>query len=373
MADIGFPAGSRLIYVIGQLSMGGSERQLWYLLNNMDRDRYRPAVVVWSGSPKEHYAQLLGDLKVPLCFLPREWSAFSKLRHLRRIVLTGCPEVVHSFSFHLNFTSWWAARRSNAIAIGSIRNDYEADLRNSGEWRSRISRRWPGKIISNSKNATSCAAQDRSFWHPPMVSYVPNGVDTQAIGYVEPQSGHPTVVILGIGRLHAQKRWDVLIRSLALMDRSTQVPWLCRIYGEGSIRAELEAITNVLGLAARITFEGVCSDVAAVLGSAHVLALTSDYEGTPNVVLEAMACGRPIVATAVGDVGELVEDKVSGFLVKPGDVESVAKCLLMLVEDSDMRVRMGVQARQRVSAGFGLESLVENIIRAYEQCGWAGR
>lgn len=367
-----FQDSRRILYVIGQLGAGGSERQLWYLLRTMDRERYRPAVAVWGGSPEDNYASLLGAIGVPVHYLSPGQSAYTKLRELRKLVYACQPEVAHSYSFYTNFCAGWAARGSNAVVIGSLRNDYRAECLDVGIWRARLCSHWPGVIVANSRSAAAACGQDNSFWRPRRMLHVANGIDMETFPVNEPPPTAP-LVIVGIGRLYPQKRWDILLKALAHLTRVTACPWQCRIFGDGALRDELVAMADRLGLGPKVQFPGFCRDVAGALASAHVLALTSDYEGTPNVVLEAMACGRPVVASAVGAVPEIVEDNVSGFVTPPGDAIAVADRLRIIAEDPTLRVRMGIAARARVSTSYSLETLVNNTFLAYEECGWTGR
>ena len=114
----------RLLYLVGQLGAGGSERQLYYLLQTMDRERYAPVVFVWNHKEMEPYGPRIRALGIPLHSFPGDLSRSSKLRAFRRFVLTHKPEVVHSYSFHTNFAVWSATFGSKMLPIGSIRNNF---------------------------------------------------------------------------------------------------------------------------------------------------------------------------------------------------------------------------------------------------------
>ena len=117
------PDGCRLLYVIGQLGLGGAERQLYYLLANLDRFRYRPCLVVWNYDSHEKYYRDINALKVPIYGLPTGRSPIAKLRALRKLARVLVPEVLHSYVFFTNFAVYYAARGVGALAIGSLRSD----------------------------------------------------------------------------------------------------------------------------------------------------------------------------------------------------------------------------------------------------------
>src|SRR6478672_2958041 len=140
----------RLLYLVGQLRLGGLERQLYYLLANLDRARYQPAVVVWNLNPCEKYYGDIEALKIPIAGFPPEWSPLHKLRALRTLIRQLEPEVIHSFSFHTNFAACYAALGRPALAIGSLRGDFLSARNDGGSVRGALNARWPGYIISNS-------------------------------------------------------------------------------------------------------------------------------------------------------------------------------------------------------------------------------
>src|SRR5262245_3735762 len=140
----------RLLYLIGQLRTGGFERQLFYLLHAMDRERYRPAVAVWSYHESDTYVPQIRNLGVPLYLFPRTVSGSAKLAKFRRLVGSLVPEIVHSYSFHTNFAAWSATLGLETIPIGSIRNNFLIERRDSGRILGPLSARWPGAQICNS-------------------------------------------------------------------------------------------------------------------------------------------------------------------------------------------------------------------------------
>ena len=140
----------RILYLVGQLGAGGLERQLYFLLQGMDREHYQPAVAVWNFSEVDAYVPRVRALGVPLYSLPRPLLPSSKLRNFRRLVKELTPEVVHSYSFYTNIAAWWATLGTDSIAVGAVRSDFVDDKASSGFFLGRLSARWPSKQIYNS-------------------------------------------------------------------------------------------------------------------------------------------------------------------------------------------------------------------------------
>ena len=126
------PSGCRLLYVIGQLGVGGAERQLFYLLANLDRSRYQPCLMAWNYNPHEKYYREIDALNIPIYGLPADWSPISKLRALRKLARALAPEVIHSYGFYTNFAAYYAARVTGALAIGSLRSDIARSIKSGG-------------------------------------------------------------------------------------------------------------------------------------------------------------------------------------------------------------------------------------------------
>ena len=122
----------------------------------------------------------------------------------------------------------------------------------------------------------------------------------------------------------------------------------------------------------RVAFIGHTDDVIGVLARSAFLVHTSDSEGCPNVVMEAMACGRAVVATDVGDIPDLVENGKTGFVVRCGDDATLAQRMATLIGDRDLCVRMGKAGQVKSEREFGLDRLVSKTLAAYQAAGWDG-
>jgi glycosyltransferase involved in cell wall biosynthesis len=303
----------RVLYLVGQLCPGGLERQLCYLLQAMDRKCYQPAVVLWNARANNVYAPQIRALGVALHSFPPGLSGASKLREFRRLVRALQPEVVHSYSFYTNFAAHWATSGTRAVALGSIRNDFIYERKTTGPWLGRLSACWPRHQIANSFLALEVVRHSRSLFVPERVYLIRNGLDFELFRSVPCTSGRQ-VRVVGVGALEPYKRWDrLLVAALELKQRGLDC--LVQIAGDGPLRGSLQQRAQVLGLANHVEFIGYTEEIPRLLSDATFLVHTSDHEGCPNVVMEAMACGRAVVATDAGDVPHLVEDGKTGFVV----------------------------------------------------------
>ncbi|KZB81064.1 glycosyltransferase [Amycolatopsis regifaucium] len=168
--------------------------------------------------------------------------------------------------------------------------------------------------------------------------------------------GDGTPVVLCLARLEPQKRHDVLLDAWARLDVDA-VLWIA---GDGSLRAELESRGETLG--GRVRFLGTRTDVPDLLAAADVLALTSDWEGLPLAVLEAMAAGRPVVATDVGGVRDVLSGG-AGFVVPPGDPAAVAAGLDILLRDRSARDFMAAEGLRTIRREYDAHT----VMKAYDE------
>ncbi len=145
---------------------------------------------------------------------------------------------------------------------------------------------------------------------------------------------------------------------------------LIQIAGDGRLRGLLEQQARDLGVTDCIEFLGYTENIPGLLADARFLVHTSDSEGCPNVVMEAMACGRAVVATDVGDVPSLVEDGKTGFIVPRGDEATLLARMVTLMTDHDLCRRMGEAGRAKAERQFGLDRLISETLAAYRAMGW---
>lgn len=173
------------------------------------------------------------------------------------------------------------------------------------------------------------------------------------------------VLIGSVGRLEPQKRFDLLIHAFHSVS-ATRPELRLTIAGDGSERDALHALIARLGLESRCLMLGHRSDVVDVLSAVDLFVQASDYEGTPNSVLEAMALTLPIVATTAGGTAQLVEDGVHGLLVPCGRSEPIAAAIVATLADPAAAAERAAAARRRVETELSFESRMARLERIYE-------
>jgi len=358
----------RLFYLAGQLRAGGQERQLFYLLEAMDRRRYNPVVFVWNYTETDMYVQPIRSLGVPVWSFSDCYGPWAKLKAFRRIVRQIRPELLHSNSFYTNFAAQWASYGTRTIAVGSVQSDFLYEKKNSGLCLGRLSARWPATQICNSWRAAYNARSTTSFFVPRSLHVVRNGVDLRLFQSSPiPNIGSP--LLLGLGSLIPLKRWDRLV-TLAAGLKNAGHNFRMRIVGDGPLRETLQQHARNLQVEDLVSFPGYVNDISGELRQATCLVHTSEVEGCPNVVVEAIASGRPVVAVDSGDIADLVVHGKTGFVVPQGDDAGLKNYVTLLLTNPELCQAMGEAAREKADREFGLNRLVTETLAAYRAAGW---
>ncbi|HST04768.1 MAG TPA: glycosyltransferase [Chloroflexia bacterium] len=172
-------------------------------------------------------------------------------------------------------------------------------------------------------------------------------------------------VVSAIGRLSTEKRFDLYLEACALLsERIPEARFL--LVGGGKQEANLRAQASSLGLAGRLTFTGLTGDMRSIYAATDLVMLTSDTEGTPHVLLEAMGSDIPVVATSVGGIPEFITSEEHGLLVPKGDKEALASAAQRLHDDSELRAKL-VAGGRNVAAQFTVDHMLEGVETVYER------
>jgi glycosyltransferase involved in cell wall biosynthesis len=201
------------------------------------------------------------------------------------------------------------------------------------------------------------------------VFVVRNGLDLNRFSHTNESLGIGNYVA-ALGSLFPVKRWDRLLRVVKQVRDIGVRDIRFRIAGAGPLRGSLELLAQDLEISQSVEFLGEIYDVPAFLKGARFLVHTSESEGCPNAVMEAMACGLPVVAMDTGDIPYLVEEEKTGFVVPQGDEAALAGRITQLLKDPLLRKRMGVAARAKTEREFGLQRLVSQTLEVYRTRGW---
>ena len=352
----------KVCFLAGTLGRGGAERQLIYMIRGLKGIGVSTRVLsLTSGEALEDEIRSLGVEVESI-----RGTKGSRPRKLVQIIQSLRREpahIVQGVHFYTNLYAAAAARVLGIKEVGAIRSNLSFDLQANGNWGS-IQLRSPRHLITNSAASQKLAIARGISAN--RIHLLPNVVDLNGGSY-ERRKANGEVQILFVGRLTEEKRADRFLRVVSKVVRSSpQLHVRAAIAGDGPLRPRLQELAKTLGLdGGRLQLLGERKDMSALYRESDVVMLTSDMEGTPNVLLEAMAHGLPVAATRVGGVPEIVGTD-RGLVVDPDDEEGLAKATLRLVSDPALRTALGRGGYEYVTRFHSVARLPERLMNIYQ-------
>jgi glycosyltransferase involved in cell wall biosynthesis len=326
--------------------------------------------------PPTAFTDVLAEADIPVVSLDmaRGIPDPRALLHAARVLRRWQPQIVVSFLFHANLLGRLAGRWAGIPGIiSSIRNDQFG-----GRPRDLLLRLTDSLGHTTTTNSALVAQRliRRGVVPPHRLRIIPNGLcvadyapDREMRRRVRQELSieDDTFLWIAAGRLTAQKDYPALLRAYAQLRRQGERTQL-RIAGEGPLLPELSQSLYVLGLERPTPFLGLRNDFRQLLCAADGFVLSSAWEGLPNVVMEALASGVPVVATDVGGLRELVEPGTDGVLVPPHHPEELAAGMQYLMRlPADERKRMGERGRERMAAHYDIERVVDRWLALFNE------
>lgn len=363
----------RVLHVIDSLDLGGAQTFLLEMVKHHDRSCYLPEVACMHG--RGVYAEAfekngitvhsLSPEKFPPYYVPNFW----------RLMRSGEYDILHFHLFGANLCAKPLAIMAGhpAIIVHDQCNDASREknpllLAADSFWNRRSDR-----VIAVSES-TRRYLLDREDLPDDLVTMIPNGIDAEVFmpaselqreesrdAWRIPRESY---VIGGVGRLVAQKNFS-LFMDVAARVLSKNPSAMFVIAGTGREGGALKRKAEVLGISDRVRFLGHVSDRLSLYHAFDALLMTSDFEGTPMVLLEAMSCGLPVVATAVDGIAEVCTNGCDALLLPPGDIAGFAAALKGMLQDDGMRASLGRNARNTILKHYEIRHVVRRIEGIY--------
>ncbi len=347
--------------------VGGGELSLLDLLAALDRGRWSPVVVVPTEGGVADRCRALG---VAVCVVPLPGlrcprpAIVRSVLALRRVARDGQAILLHANGSRAMFYAGIAGRLLHRPVVWHVR------VADGDGLLDRLLMRLASAVVVNSQ-----AVGRRFDWAPSgEVRCIHNGVDLARFTPRPPEAGYRRAlglpeggpVVTSIGRFVPYKGYTHLIEAAALVARARpEAHWL--LVGDGEQRGELERRSRALGMDGKIHFMGWREDIPEILAASDVFVMPSLAEHFGRVLIEAMAMGKPVVATAAGGTPEIVLDGETGLLVPPGQAAPLAAAVLSVLGDPALAERLGAAGRRRAVADFSLTRHAAALAALYEE------
>jgi glycosyltransferase involved in cell wall biosynthesis len=352
-----------IAFVLTSFDPGGTERQMIELLRRLDRTRWDVHLVCFrrTGAWFDRAAEAAASVTVfPVRSLQsvaalRQLVAFARWCRQQRIA------VVHTGQLYSNiFGLPGAALGGVPVRIGN-RRDINPNQRPIHLIAQRFAYQFAHRIVANSRAA---AARLRREGVPqPRIATVPNGLDLSGFPVMPRRSPARRVVV--VANLRPEKGHDVLLQAARqILVRVPDATF--DIVGDGPLAGRLRALACECGVARAVTFAGHQHEVATRLAERDVFVLPSRSEAMPNALLEAMAAGLPVIASAVGGIGEIVDDGRTGLLVPADNPAALAEAVCRIMAAPALAARLGDAARAEVRERYSFDRMVAGFESIYE-------
>jgi len=367
----------RVMYVIGSLDIGGTQKHVLELLRGLDRRRFEPRVVVFRRGGFFYEEAVKLGIPVDSLEVHSMASLFGRFLTFLRLIRRHRPDVLHVFLFHSSLYGCLARlvpfgpKPKVILSKRSLELDLETDRYLVYRF---LLMKVPHLITAVSPPVVERCLELRAA--PTRVRLIRNGIGcpTRAgQGRLRTLIGadEPCLLVGSVGSLTARKQHQLLIRAFARVVEARRDARLV-ILGEGPLRPQLLAEIRRLHLESAVFLPGAVAPATDYLGDLRVFVLPSSEEGTSNALLEAMSLGVPVVASRIPSNELLVRDGRSGLLVDPTDEGAFADAIVRLLKDQEYASALAREAAQRVRDEYGLEQMIRENERAYTELALAG-
>lgn len=346
----------RIMFLITGLSKGGAETQLVRLAGELRRRNWEVSIASMDGSCFFRDELATHDVAFfPLDFdRSRLLNFLPALRHTRKLLREWNPDLLVTFMYHANLLGSLLTAIDGIPTVSSVRNEkFGGVFRETLAW---LSSRVNVRTTINSSNAATRLV-DRGVLPAGKTTVIPNAITVGPPRTSNTATADDILEWIAVGRLYPQKDYPNLLHAFSIVV-SQQPNHRLSIAGSGPLQSEIENVVLNLNLSSHVTLLGQRNDVADLLRKSDALVLSSAWEGMPNVVMEAMANGVPVVATNVGGVSELVTDGITGFLCPPHNPEALATAMLALAGQAPaVKHDFGETGRQLIAKKFSVEAV----------------
>ena len=368
----------RILYVIGSLDVGGTEKQLYLLLKHIDREKFSPFVV--SLSEGGYWAERIREIGIELKEVQnKKRYEMRRLFALANIIRKESPAIIHCYQPPGNRYGWLAAKllgrqRSTVVSRRSFNYGGE-NLDAFKKVADRIVYRGAGAVICNSEALLGDLM--REYGNGIKAAIIRNGIEPIAsperpdIEATKIDLGIPagTKVVGTVGRLVPVKN-HTLFLDVAREVLKGVPDTMFLVVGDGPMESDLKDYAKQHSISDRILFTGFRSDVIRLLSAFDLFLLTScsnngKGEGFPNVVMEAMMCGVPCIVSDVGGTRELFKEGEAGYLVSPGDPETFVRRSVELLNHPERRREMGLRGASIVKERYLASQMARDFEKLY--------
>jgi glycosyltransferase involved in cell wall biosynthesis len=363
----------KVVHIVPMLSPGGAERVAVHIVRGLNRERYEPVMISYTDRLDCDLDRMLDEAGIEVRYLgKRPGFDYRMYYRLPPVLREFQPDIVHTHLHVLRYALPFLLLRAKASLLHTVHNLAEREIEPRARWMQRYALHHGVVPVGVAHEA---ALSVERLYGVPNCRVISNGIPTQR--YASPQTprkewraregfGQDDVLFVCVARFAPQKNHELLLKAFAGGPGSDPMAHLVLV-GEGVLQQKLQEQSQRLGIVDRVHFLGLRTDIPDVLGAMDVFVLSSDWEGNPLSVMEAMAAGLPIVSTAAGGVPDMFEHGKEGYLVPIGDAAGLTHCMNTLLQVGETRRTLGAAAGRRAKEKYDVSAMVRAYEEMYEQ------
>ena len=364
----------KVVYYIDSYNFGGAEKVLYTLIKRLDRSMWNPNLIYHPAEGISDFIDMVSKLGIETTPIPvvRDYKDIKNLKLFVETVRELQPDI-----FHANL-NWMLSCTSGIIAAFLARTRVIIGTQHlytelkSG--RDRIEQRLIASIVDAYITVSNDVANNLSkvIHSKDKINVIYNGIETENCKnadtelsaddplnrFTDKMPGIP--IVLTVARLDKQKG------HIYLLDAVRNIPNSCFVFvGDGPYREKLEATAMEFNVSDRVLFLGTRHDIFSLLKRSDLFVLPSLYEGMPLSIMEAMAAGKPVIASDIGGVKELVQHGETGILVPPGNTNALASAINTLLMNHELASSLAASGEKLVLSGFSADRMVKDFTDLY--------
>jgi glycosyltransferase involved in cell wall biosynthesis len=363
----------KVMQIVPNFGVGGAQRLAMHLILGLPKERFDVCVVSLYGPSSTDIEEKIALSGTSIYYLmKRRGFDYKMLSKIHKLVNSTKPDILHTHEYVLKYVLPSLYLHPGIAAVHTVHNLAEREVAAYDRWIHHLAFKSRVTPVSIATEVSVSIERVYGIRNPVLI---PNGIPTElyATPKVSPEQwrkregfSSDDILFVSVARLSAQKNHELLLDAFASVAAQDERVHLLLV-GDGELRSWIETSIVHRRLSGRVHLCGIRYDIPDILNACDVFVLSSNWEGNPLAVMEAMAAGLPVICTSVGGIPDLVEHGVSGFLVSKGDVQEFTRYMVKLAKLPGERHRIGTLARNRAAEHFGLEKVTKSYEQLYLQ------
>lgn len=362
---------TKVLHIIPNLGIGGAEKLVLDICKFIDSEKFEVKIVSLFDSQNSVYEEIARENNIKIIFLNKKIGFDYKIIiNLIKLFKKEAVDIIHTHLYVMSYVLPAAIISKKKVIIHTVHNMANKELRESVKKIMKVAYKYFNVIPVGISPYIAKTISDEYKIEASKIPCIYNGIDTRAFSKknnfddsIINKYDDKTIRFINVGRFTKQKNHKLLIDAFKIaLESNTNLT--LKLVGDGELRCDIEKYVKELGLSEQIIFRGIQKNVIKELQESDVFIMSSDWEGLPISVLEAMACSLPIISTKAGGVVDIVEQDKNGFIVTLGDRNELSDAIIRISNDRNLIRSMSEQSKNIVKK-YDIRNQVNDYEKLY--------